>query len=295
MTGDRSDQPDPAVPQWIHEVSRIRRRTHALRQGFWLPMVVFGLIVTASAALYARPSPSLWPPGTIIRHVNPATFPPAQAGHAAMRLPGGRWVEEPYCTVVNHVVDVPCWTGGVIPAHFNYYDSQNYTADPTAVSVYWLIALPLGFLISGCWYWLRRRRRGISTSALPFVVVGLSFVVLGVLASPGTQQTLHIGLIHSIVLPAVGSGLSNRGAGPLTVIGLGMLVLSYLERSWKLAVFSVGYIGLALVANLYDLGNLTARLGWYVGIHETQLAVALAGLYLLSGGFAFGLLQRRST
>jgi hypothetical protein len=212
-----------------------------------------------------------------------------------MRLPGGEWVEDPYCTVVKHVVDVPCWSGGVIPAHFNYYNSENYTADPTAVSVYWLIALPLGFLGSGWWYWLRRRRRGIATSVLPFVVVGLSFVVLDVLASPGTQQTLHIGLIHSIVLRAVGSGLSNRGAGPLMIIGLGLLVLSYLERSRRLAVFSVGYIGLALVANLYDLGNLTARLGWYVGIHETQLAVALAGLYLLAGGLAFGLLQRRST
>ena len=266
-----------------------------MRQGFWLPMVLFGLIVTASATLYARPSPSPWPPGTIVRHVNPATFPPAQAGQASMRLPNGRWVEDPYCTVVNHVVDVPCWTGGAVPAHFSYYNTEDYTADPTAVSIYWLIALPVGFLGSGLWYWLRRRRRGIATSVVPFVLIGLAFVVLGVLASPGTEQTLHIGVTHWIALVAVGSGLSNRGAGPLTVIGLGLLVLGYLERSWKLALFSLGYIGLALVANLYDLGNLTARLGWYVGIHETQLAVALAGIYLLVGGLAFGLLQRRFT
>jgi hypothetical protein len=212
-----------------------------------------------------------------------------------MRLPGGRWVEEPRCTVVNGVVDVPCWTGGVVPAHFDYYDSENYTANPTAVSFYWLLTLPIGFLVCGAWYWLRRRSRGIATSVVPFVIIGLLFVVLGVLASPGTEQTLHTGFQLRVVLGVLGSGFSNRGAGPLTVIGLGLLVLSYLERSWKLAVFCVGYVALALLANLYDLGNLTASLGWYAGVHETQLSVALAGLYLLVGGFAFGLFQRRST
>jgi len=268
-----------------------------MRQGFWMPLVLFGVLVIGSALLYAESVRFPWPSGTVIRHVDPATYSPARAGQAAFVLPDGKRVEAPTCAAVNHVVDLPCAESGarVVPPHFKFYDAETYTAHPTAVSIYWLIGLPIGFLLSGGWYWLRRRRRGIATSAVTFVVLGLIFVLLGVLTSPGMQHTLHVSLARTVLLRGLGEGWSsNRGTGPLTVIGVGLLALSYLERSRTLAVFSIGYLGLAFLANLYDLGNVTARLGWYVGIHETQLAVALAGLYLVVGGAAFGFRQRRS-
>jgi len=53
-----------------------------------------------------------------------------------------------------------------------------------------------------------------------------------------------------------------RGTFPFVIIAVGLLVLAWAERSRMLAVTGVAYLGAALLASLYDVSDLTARLGW---------------------------------
>jgi len=36
------------------------------------------------------------------------------------------------------------------------------TSSPRAITLYWLIALPLAYLCCGLWYWIRGRRQGVA-------------------------------------------------------------------------------------------------------------------------------------
>jgi hypothetical protein len=233
--------PGTILSEWIDEVGRIRRRTRTLRQGFWLPLVLFGGLIMVAASLYGQTVA-----GTTSRGV----------------MPGARLL-----------------------------------AHSEAIALYWLISLPLGYALVGLWYWRRRQSRGVATSVGPFVAFGLALVALAILSSPSMLRILHLPVAAAVVrtLGTFGAHISNRSGGPFLVIGLSLIILSYLERSWVLAVFLVGYLGLAVVPSFYDLGNLTSRLGWNVGTHEAQLAVFLAGLYLHAGGLVVGLTHRSST
>jgi hypothetical protein len=83
----------------------------------------------------------------------------------------------------------------------------------------------------------------------------------------------------------------------LFVIALCLMVMAIIERRWSFSLFVIGFIGLALLSSLYDVGNLFHRLGiggiWN-GTSQGLPNLILPGLYLLLGGAAFCLVDRRA-
>ncbi len=246
---------------WIGDVHGLQRRTRALRQGFWFPLILLGLVILASSPLYLRPEvASAGLPAATVLRARPAgtPLPAARPGQSSRRA------------------RTPFFPGGIS------------TASPRAIAIYWLVTLPIAYLLIGWWYVLRARRRGVSTSPAAYVLVGIGLVALLVLTSNEVASVLH--LPSWVAVFTIGD-LKIRGLAALLTIGLGLFVLSYVERSRALAVFSAAFFGLALLVNLYDLQNMALRIGYRVG---PELGVFVAGLFVLGGGVGFGLARRRS-
>ena len=165
------------------------------------------------------------------------------------------------------VVSTPC-----APAATGapFFPSGITTASPRAIAIYWLIALPLAYVIVAAWAYRRSLRRGVATSMLAYAVTGVALVALLALAG-----VLNGAWSSADQLSSIG----NRGLDALFVIALGLLVLAYRERSRTMWAFSVVFLGYVILINLYDLDNLAARLGLSVG---PELGVFLGGVFTLS-------------
>ena len=121
--------------------------------------------------------------------------------------------------------------------------------------------------------------------ALPYVLAGVAFLGLAVLASPAVWA--GVGPLHGVGLPG---DLTTRGLLPLLVLALGLLVLAYSERSAALAGFAALFLAVALVSNLYDVENRTPSIDWTPSEAWSLLPnLWLSGLTLLLGGLGFGL------
>ncbi len=86
--------------------------------------------------------------------------------------------------------------------------------------------------------------------------------------------------------------LVSRGLTPLLTVAVGILVLAWTERSASLAVFAVGFVGLVLVADLYNIENVFYRVG--VSVPAPAINVIIPGAALLLLGAAYGLAARRA-
>jgi hypothetical protein len=165
---------------------------------------------------------------------------------------------------------IPGSQAGSMPA---YFPAGDLTDNPARVAVFWVVALPLGFLLVTLYYGMRARRRGVEVSLNAFLLVGLSVFGLLVLASLA-GATFLIG------------DLAIRGLLPLFVIGFALLVLSFAQRSVGQVVFAAVFLGLCLVANLYDMENVVNRiLGSGYG---PSANVVITGIVLLLGAIGFG-------
>lgn len=96
-----------------------------------------------------------------------------------------------------------------------------------AVGVYWAVAGPLGGLITSLYYRRRERLAGLEGPALPYllttagIIVGC-FAVGGIAGAQGADLTAMV--------------------GPSFVVGTGLLVFAWLDRSAALAAFGIGMI-----------------------------------------------------
>ncbi len=155
----------------------------------------------------------------------------------------------------------------------SFFPGGVFTASPAAVATFWLVAGPLGYLATGAFYWARSRRRGVAISPVTYVATGLGLLVLlGVTTWAG-------------VFPF--GNLIIRGLTPLITVAIGLFVLARSERSWPLATFAVAFLGLTLLANLYDVENVAYRIG--LGSHGPQVNVIVVGTVLMLAGVGFGL------
>jgi hypothetical protein len=85
-----------------------------------------------------------------------------------------------------------------------------------------------------------------------------------------------------------------RGTFPLVLIGVGLCVLAWAERSIGLTVIAAGYLALSLVASLYNIENIFYRLGWNISAQASGLPnVVLPALVLLLSGAGAAVVQRR--
>jgi hypothetical protein len=159
----------------------------------------------------------------------------------------------------------------------------------SAALVYWPIALVLAYAAIGGFYLRRTRARGVGTRVFPYVAVG---VVLAVVAGgaltwfvthPPVGQYDLFGL-H--LAPGQGVGIFQLFS-PAAAIGLALLVLAAVERSWALLLLGVGYVVFAFVP-WYDLG-------WVI-THPSPWAslprLVIGGGVLLLAGLLFAARQR---
>ncbi len=157
--------------------------------------------------------------------------------------------------------------------------------DSGDATLYWLIAVVLGYAVTVAFYQWRRFRTGVAGRVLPYALAGVVLFALAVLATPTATQRWSLDpLAH---LPG---DLVLRGLTPLLVIALALFVLARLERSLPLTAFAALFLVVALVSNLYDVENQTASLGWTTPQDSTMVPnLWLSGFTLLLGGIGFGL------
>ncbi|HUZ22087.1 MAG TPA: hypothetical protein VMU75_16125 [Acidimicrobiales bacterium] len=278
--------------QWIGEVEYLQRRTRIARQGFWLALIVLGIVILVSTPLYFQPSQQrvLGLPATVVFKPRPASMPlpPAEAGKAASEIDGRRY-ETPTCVATHGVVYTPC-NGVFQRSSADYFPGGTSTWSPSAIALYWLIALPIAYLLIGWSYRRRRAKRGVATSPVAFVLAGLALLALLVITSPSITHLLR--LPAQVAWLGFPGDLNIRGLTPLLTVGAGLFVLSYSERSRALALFAGAFFALALLVSLYDLENLAVRLGMDVG---PEVGVFVLGAFTALGGLGFGLAHRRTS
>lgn len=134
-------------------------------------------------------------------------------------------------------------------------------------SVYWLIAVPLGYAACVLSYRRRATRTGVAGSVWPSVATGLGLFSLMTLVPPGIVAEWTPGFAHSWT------------ALPLITITAGLLVLSRLERDWTLTAVSFGSLALAALSDTtYDVA-----LGWQ-GLSAAGFSAIVSGVLLLLAG-----------
>ena len=227
---------------WIDDVSELQSRTRRARRGLWFPLILFGLVILASTPLY----------------VNPTITPTA-----AFLTP-----------------DVPSspstFTGnGGDSGLLGFSPGGMFSFSPLMVTVFWLVAGPMGYVLTAGFYWLQARRRGVATSIRAYVLTGLGlFALLVAISTPLIPVPVH-------------GNLLVRGLTPLLAVALGLFVLARVERSWALLAFAVPFLALCVTANLYDMENVVYRLG--LGSAGPEVNVIVVGSVLLLAGVVFGL------
>jgi hypothetical protein len=169
------------------------------------------------------------------------------------------------------------------------YLNSDYLGGFGYLAYYWLAAILVGLTATALWYRLRGDRVGLRTPSRGFVITGLVLLVLAlvipVLAALGGVARL------AILMPG---DLLARGTFPFVLIGIGLCVLAWAERSVALTVIAAGYLALSLVASLYDIQNVVYRLGWNLGPTAAGLPnVVLPALVLLLSGAGAWVVQRR--
>jgi hypothetical protein len=148
------------------------------------------------------------------------------------------------------------------------------------VSDYWALALVLGYAATVWFYRRQGDRVGVRVRTWPAVFVGVGVLVL----------VLVLNELDGSWDRAAGGDLWMRGTVALVILSTGILVLAILERNVWYVVFALGFVGLALLASLYNVSNLFDRFGIggpFNGNGSEMPNIILPGVYLLLGGFLF--------
>jgi hypothetical protein len=152
---------------------------------------------------------------------------------------------------------------------------------------YWLAAMLLGVGATVLWYRWRGNRIGLRTPARAYLITGLVLLALALLIPVVSGRSVRLP-------PLWPGGYVISDLFPLVLIGLGLFVLAWSERSTGLAAIAAGYFAISLVANLYILNNVLSRLHWNLSPAAAALPnVVLPALVLLVTGAGAWVVQRR--
>jgi hypothetical protein len=153
-----------------------------------------------------------------------------------------------------------------------------------SAQVYWPIALLLAYTAIAGFYVRQSRRRGVGTPIRPYVIVGVVVAVLVWAASlwlafhPLTPFPATAPIQISPLMRVI-NGLAN----PTTEIGLALLVLAWVERSWALLGFSLVYLVIVLAMSVQIMHASTR---WFFLPH-----LLIPAAVLLVGGIGFALFR----
>ncbi len=134
---------EPEAAQLLDEIRVIQHRTSVLTRAYWLPLLLFGLVICGSLPFYERlatPRLASAPP-----HQLPSTCVPGQ----------------------------PCIVNG----------GAHYRVVVTALGWYWQVAVPVAVVLAVLWYRRRAGRVGLRTPARGFLITGLVLSELVLLVS----------------------------------------------------------------------------------------------------------------
>ncbi|WP_238007649.1 hypothetical protein KZZ52_56620 [Dactylosporangium sp. AC04546] len=152
---------------------------------------------------------------------------------------------------------------------------------------YWTVALLLAYAAIAAFYVRQSRRRGVGTPIRPYVVVGVALAVLMTAVSiwltfhpllPQPADPFSTDPAQIEVGPAV--WLINGLASPLAVIGLALLVLTWVERNWALLAYTLVYLAIGMVQSNQVIHSSSP---WFF---LPYLLVPAAVLLLGAAGFA---------
>ncbi len=114
-----------------------------------------------------------------------------------------------------------------------------------SVLVYWPVALVAGYAAISAFYVRQSRRRGVGSAIRPYVLAGIALSLLLAACSvwrafyplmPKTNgELLHAALTWQVLMT------------PAVAIGLGLLVLAWVEHNTLLVAFAVGYLAVVVV------------------------------------------------
>lgn len=242
----------------LDDLTDLRKRARTDRHGYWFPLLLMGFLTLVAIPLY-RPdigdSPSV-----------------------QFRVP-----------LFDHIDPIGVFSGGFMPAY------------PKAIGLYWLAAPLLALVATTRWYRWRATRIGVETPLRPYTrmtiagfaaalslplarvllpswlrhwAMGLSWqwillaatalVVIGVAGTVlATRMSHPVRLVVPMValLAALGA-LSVHQNGGLVLVAIGLLVLSWLERSWLCAAVSLAFTGFTLIGCAFKTEQMFRYLGW---------------------------------
>lgn len=250
-----------AAGELLLSAQAAREKTRRARRALWLPLLIFGLVVLGATPLYHRapPRPSV-PQGCV----------PASPTARSCTTPDGVTFTVRRASPLDFV-------GG-----FDLPDGGHWA------SLYWLIALPLGYAVTAVLFRRRATRRGVAASYLPYVLTGGALLAFLFVISPGFANTVRIpgALVRWQQFPFF------QGLTPLLTIALGLFVLAGTERSWPCAAFAAVFLGVAAAAGAYNMENLFYRIN--LNVPAPEINVIVPGAVLLLGAAGFGIGARRS-
>jgi hypothetical protein len=266
--GGSGPEPEPPVadadaaasPEQLLGAARAaRRQARRARHAYWFPLVLFGLLASASSPFYLH------------QEVGKRSCLHALPGHIC-RLRG----------TIGAGVSVPQLGSG-------YLGGIGGLVVRSGSAYYWLAAVLVGLAATAMWYRLRGNRIGLRTPSRGFVITGLVLLVLALVIPVLADQPG--GGVLAILMPG---DLLIRGTFPLVLIGLGLCVLAWAERSLALTAIAAGYLAVSLVASLYDIENVLYRLHWTISPAASSLPnVVLPALVLLLSGASAWVAQRQ--
>jgi hypothetical protein len=129
---------------------------------------------------------------------------------------------------------------------------------PFGSTLYWLVSIPLGFAAVAAYYVARSRRTGLKVKIWPYVVTGV--VVFGLIILTAARVPAPLRFMYRIDVWTRYATI--QGFAPILVISLAFIALAFIERSKAFWLITIAFLGIAVLANTYNISNVGQRIHW---------------------------------
>jgi hypothetical protein len=130
---------------------------------------------------------------------------------------------------------------------------------PFGSTLYWLIAIPLGFAVVAVYYMMRARRTGLQVKIWPYVVTGSVLFLLLIMTAAQVPDPFRF--MYRLDNWRYYAHV-NQGYTPVLVVSVAFFALARLERSWVLWLTTLMFFAVAILANTYNISNIGQRIHW---------------------------------
>jgi hypothetical protein len=272
----------------LTELDRLRRRTRRQRRGFWFPLILFGLLILASAPLYSvheTVSTTAENQADLTHYLRALGAMLKQDGDLRVRSTAPADAAVAACSIGPDPQVGDCGLTAaqtrqlrtLAPAN-PVFHPQTKQPSPARAALFWLVAGTAGYLLTAAFYRRRAIRRGVATSVRVYVTTGV-----GLLAAVAATTAASVFPLGNLVI---------RQMVPLVAIGIGLVILAYAERSFALAAVGTAFVAAILATS--GINTTPTPLGpTYLALaFLTPYRLAFLGALLLAAGIAFAAAER---